>query len=135
MKPVRPTLREKKRYLVYELLSERPLPRDADRAVHQHLRATLGLFDGAKAGLVPVKYDAPSQAGILRVSVAGTDKAKAALLLLGSVDGQPVIPRVRGVSGILAKTARFLPSGRTVVKGIGEMPEREREGKRSSEVR
>ncbi len=115
MKPLLPTLKERKRYIVYELLSGKPLPAGADREVLAHLRATLGLFDGAKAGLLPVRYDAQLQTGILRVSNAAADKAKAALLLLASVDGRRVVPRVRGVSGILKKTERFLPKERTII--------------------
>ncbi len=112
MKPLLPTLKEKKRYVVYELLSEQPVD-GGERAVLGHLQAMLGLFDGAKAGILPVKYDATTQTGVLRVSNAAADKVKAALLLLTSVDGIKVIPRVRGVSGILKKTERFLPQQRT----------------------
>ncbi len=112
MKPLLPTLKEKKRYVVYELLSDQPVD-GGERAVLGHLQTTLGLFDGAKAGILPVKYDAKLQTGVLRVSNAAADKVKAALLLLTAINGVKVIPRVRGVSGILKKTERFLPTQRT----------------------
>lgn len=113
MKPLLPTLKERKRYLVYELLSERPV-RGGERAVLDHLRSALGLFDGAKAGILPVRYDQERQTGILRVAHGSVDKVKGALLLLTAAD-VPVIPRVRGVSGILKKTGRFLPEQRTLI--------------------
>jgi ribonuclease P/MRP protein subunit POP5 len=114
MKPLLPTLKEKKRYVVYELISDEPL-KGGDADVLAHLRATLGLFDGAKAGLLPVRYDAEIQTGVLRCSTASVDKVKAALLLLKTVKGIPVIPHVRGVSGILNKTTRFVPEKRTII--------------------
>jgi len=107
MKPLLPTLRAKKRYVVYELLSEKSLSGDLDRAVTSHLRRTLGLWDSARAGIIPVRYDRERQQGILRVSSKAVDKVKASLLLLTTINGTRVIPRVRGVSGILKKTERF----------------------------
>ena len=41
------------------------------------------------------------------------DKVKGALLLLRRAGGREVVPRVRGVSGVLAKTERFAPRERT----------------------
>ncbi len=116
MKPLLPTLKERKRYIVYELLSQKSLGRAPEQAVLDHLRARLGLFDSAKAGILPVRYDQKTQSGILRVSHASVDKVKAALLLLTTIGSQQVIPRVRGVSGILKKTERFLPAQRTLIQ-------------------
>ena len=113
MKPLLPTLKETKRYVVYELISERPAP-GGEREVLRHLQATLGLFDAAKAGVLAVRYDEQAQTGVLRCAHTSVDKLKAALLLLTNVQGVPVIPRVRGVSGILQKTARFAPQARTI---------------------
>ena len=116
MKPLLPTLKERKRYLVYELLSTKALAGAPDKDVLSHLRTTLGMFDGAKAGILPVSYDRKTQTGVLRVSHAQVDKVKACLLLLTRAGKQEVVPRVRGVSGILKKTARFLPKERITIK-------------------
>ena len=107
MKPLLPTLKETKRYVVYELISERPVT-GGEREVLRHLHITLGLFDDAKAGILPVRYDEQAQVGVLRVAHTSVDKVKAALLLLTNVQGVPILPRVRGVSGILQKTERFV---------------------------
>jgi RNase P/RNase MRP subunit POP5 len=115
MRPLLPTLKEKKRYVVYELITERPLAGSPEAEIINHLKATLGLFDAAKAGILPVKYDGKSQSGVLRVSHTSVDKVKASLLLLKTIGGTQVIPRVRGVSGILGKTKRFIPARRTTV--------------------
>ncbi|MBR9693058.1 hypothetical protein GOV07_03965 [Candidatus Woesearchaeota archaeon] len=115
MKPLLPTLKERKRYLVYELLSEKPLTGAPDKEVLAHLKDGLGLFDGAKAGLLAVKYDSKLQTGIIRMSHDSVDKVKAALMLLQHAGKQQVVPRVRGVSGILKKTERFLPTERSLI--------------------
>lgn len=117
MKPLLPTLKEKKRYVVYELLSEQPV-HGGEKAVLEHLQRTLGLFDGAKAGILPLRYDEKLQTGIIRVSNASVDKVKAAILLLTKVNGLTVIARIRGVSGILDKTGRFLPTKRTILSEV-----------------
>ena len=112
MKPLLPTMRETKRYLVYELLSEQPLG-NAQAEVVKHARQALGLFDSAKAGIVPVRYDEAVQAGVLRVAHTSVDKVKAALLLLTEVRGKPVIARVRTVSGMVGKAR--LPTTRSMM--------------------
>ncbi len=93
---------------MYEFLTEKPLRGSPERELVTYLRRTLGLFDGARAGLLPVRYDQKQQRGILRVSHGSVDKVKSALLLLQEIQGVKVIPRVRGVSGILKKTERFV---------------------------
>lgn len=107
MKPLLPVLKEKKRYIVYELLSEEVLGKDADKEVVGHLEKTLGLFDSAMTGVLSVSYNQKLQEGVIRVSVAGLEKAKASLLLLKEINGKKVIPHVLGVSGILKKSSRF----------------------------
>ncbi|RME32240.1 hypothetical protein D6789_00265 [Candidatus Woesearchaeota archaeon] len=107
MKPLLPTMKEKKRYLVYELISKEPLKGRPQHDVISHLRKTLGVFDCARAGVQAVAWDHERQIGTLRVSHRSVDTVKAALLLLTDIKGTKVIPKTRGVSGILKKTARF----------------------------
>ncbi len=107
MKPLLPTMKERKRYLVYELISKEPLRENPQHVVISHLNKTLGVFGSARAGILPVSWDAERQIGTLRVAHVAVDAVKAALLLLKDIKGIKVIPRTRGVSGILKKTARF----------------------------
>ncbi len=115
MKPLLPTLKEKKRYVVYELLTRERVAGSPEREILTHLRNTLGLFDAAAAGILPVQYDGKRQAGILRVSTRSLDKVRGAFLLLKSVERQRVVPRIIGVSGTLAGARRFLPNERTIM--------------------
>lgn len=110
-------MKEKKRYLVYELISKEPLTGNPQQHVLAHLKRTLGLFDSARAGVQPVAWDRQGQTGTLRVSVKGVDAVKAALLLLTEVEGTKVIPRTKGVSGILKKTERFKEQNPDTIRG------------------
>lgn len=105
MKPLLPTLKEKKRYLVYSLASEKPIR--SDGAVVEHIAKTLGVFDGARAGVMSVRYDATKQIGILRMTHTSVDIIKASLLTLREINATKVRLATIGVSGILAKTTRF----------------------------
>ncbi len=98
-----PSLREKKRYLAYEALTEKPLHKDFSTRVLRHTQRVLGLFDSAQAGLQHVDYDAKQQKGILRVGHKYVDKTRTALVLLQSYEQQPVLCRTLTVSGILKK--------------------------------
>jgi RNase P/RNase MRP subunit POP5 len=76
-------MREDQRYIAYEILSARPVHIDVQSAISKHMHATLGMFDGAVAGLMPVTYDRASQKGIIKVSNVMVTKTKIALLLAG----------------------------------------------------
>ncbi|MFP4118695.1 MAG: Rpp14/Pop5 family protein [Candidatus Woesearchaeota archaeon] len=105
-KPLRPAFREKKRYLVYKADSF------ADNgismyAVQQSLVSTLtdmlGVFDGAAAGILPIKFDKKSNKGIIRVNHTAVDRVRACFALISELEGVPVRITSVGVSGILKK--------------------------------
>lgn len=103
MRPLLPTLKEKKRYVRYRVISARPLERDVGGEVLRSLHDTLGVFGAAEAGLLSVSYDVRSQTGIIRCSLAALEKVKASLLMAGYLGRTRVVIRTLRVSGILAK--------------------------------
>ncbi|NQU99066.1 hypothetical protein HQ533_06425 [Candidatus Woesearchaeota archaeon] len=103
LKPLLPTLKEKKRYLVYEVLSENNLKKDLSREIVKKVASLLGIFDSAKAGIQSVEYDSKKQKGVLRVTVKGVDKLKTSLALINLLNDEEVTIRTIGVSGILKK--------------------------------
>ena len=104
MKPLLPTLKEKKRYIVYTIKSEKPI---TSASIVKELHKTLGLFESAKAGLQDIKYDKKKQQGILRCELSSVDKVRAALTLVQHIAETKVRITTIGVSGILNKTERF----------------------------
>lgn len=107
MAPLKPSLREKKRYIAFEIISEKPMPefRKISGSIWQGLLSYLGSYGAAKAGvwILHDKYNPETQRGLLRVSRKEVEKVKGAFVLIDNIDNIPVIIRSIGVSGILKK--------------------------------
>ena len=116
LKPVLPSLREKKRYLVFEVISKEKI-NDAGQvsdAIWHYSLQFLGQLGTAKAGLMVLnnKWDSKLQRGIIKVGHKHVDAVKAALVLAEKINDNDVIFRSIGVSGILRKAEnRFLKIG------------------------
>ena len=104
LKPLRPSLREKKRYLVYEISGAQEVSfHQLQEALIVELNKMLGIFDSASAGIMPIKYDKETRRGILRLNHTAVLKVKACFVLLQQLENQPVLVKSLGVSGILKK--------------------------------
>lgn len=103
-----PTLKEKKRYIAYEILAATPLSRNIADVLLQSLSHTLGVFGMAEAGLLSISYDSESQRGIIRVSNNALRKVKAALLMTRYLGKKRVAIRTLTVSGVLKKAKQAL---------------------------
>ena len=112
MKPLLPTLREKKRYLVFEVISEKQMPwpavrKSVDRAILRHI----GELGYAKAGvqLLDKRWNTPLSRGMLRTTHTSLDVVRSSLAFVRDIDGTPVVVRSVGASGILKRAvARYL---------------------------
>ena len=110
LKPVLPSLREKKRYLAFEVISKEKITDFgvvSDAIMHYSLQF-LGQLGVAKAGIITLdnKWDLHAQRGIIKVSHKHVDAVKAALALADKIDGKDAIFRSIGVSGILNKAEK-----------------------------
>lgn len=110
LKPLLPSLRQKKRYVVFDVLSEKAIKsvQPIQKAIWETSLSFLGEQKMGKAGLfvLPQYYDKKQQRGILRVSNKQLHDMKSALTLVQSIDNQPVIIKTVGVSGILKKAIK-----------------------------
>ena len=107
LKPVLPSLREKKRYMVFEVVSNKKIT-DASlvsNAIWHYSLQFLGQLGVAKAGLMVLnnKWDAELQRGIIKVSHKHVDAVKAGLTFANKIGNTDIIFRSIGVSGILRK--------------------------------
>tara|TARA_Y100000310_G_C20673841_1_gene811738 strand:- start:118 stop:468 length:351 start_codon:yes stop_codon:yes gene_type:complete len=112
LKPLLPSLREKKRYLVFEILSKNKINKfeDVSKAFWDQALSFLGNLGIARAGfwILADKYDSNKQTGIMKVNHKNVDEARAVLSLVQTINNQPVIMRSLGVTGILNKTKKYL---------------------------
>lgn len=115
IKPILPSLREKKRYLAFEIVSKNKIDSfsSVSRAVWDYSLQFLGEKGVAQAGiwLLSDKYDPKTQRGLIRVSNKYVNDLKSVLTLIDKIENREVIVRSVGVSGILKKAeTRYLAS-------------------------
>ena len=106
LKPVLPSLREKKRYLVFEVLSKHSVDfRSAIGAINNAVLKFQGYLGAAKAGIVALdnKWNQEKQQGIIKVSRKSIDDVRASLIFANKINNHDVIIKSIGVSGILKK--------------------------------
>lgn len=105
IKPLLPSLREKKRYLVFEVISKEQIASNAkiSEAIMQSCHDFMGDLGMARAGIMilPDKYKGAK--GIIRVGHRYVNELRASLALIQKIDNQEVIVRSCGLSGILKK--------------------------------
>lgn len=102
MKVLPSSLREKKRYIAFEVEHEGELSPDRKALLDEIFFATqtlLGDSGSAEIGWRLIDYDGTR--GIIRVSLKGLDKARAALAAVTSIKGSRAAIRVLGVSGTI----------------------------------
>ena len=107
LKPILPSLREKKRYLVFEVISKEKISdfNAVSGVINQCSLQLLGQLGAAKAGIIVLnnKWNPELQRGIIKVSHKHVDALKASLVFASKVDNTASIFRSLGVSGILKK--------------------------------
>jgi RNase P/RNase MRP subunit POP5 len=107
LKPVMPSLRERKRYLTFEVISKQKIS-DASavaKAITNSMLKFVGELGVSKAGLIVLSdsYKSTSQKGIVRVAHTSVDALKASLTFITSINGTPVTVRSVAVSGNINK--------------------------------
>ena len=110
-KPLLPSLKEKKRYIVFEVLSDTKFSfsiiKDIILDSYRKLFGELGL---AESGIDFVEFK--DNNGIIKVSNKSVNNIKASFCFIRKVNKQDVIVRSLGVSGILNKArSKFIHGG------------------------
>lgn len=99
-----PTLRERHRYLAYQVISDSKVTfQDIMAATWFAALGLLGELGAAAANIRFVKdsWNAEKQLGLLRVSHTAVEQVRAALALVQRIGDNPVVIRVLGVSGTI----------------------------------
>ncbi len=114
LKSLLPTLKEKKRYLAFEIISKSEIKAfsEVSKAIWTSTLSFAGTNGVAKMGIwvFPEKFN--EQKGIIRVNHKYMEELKASLALIKEIEQQPAIVRSTGASGILAKAEqKYLVGG------------------------
>lgn len=102
IKPIMPSLREKKRYISYKIVSEKSLNDKLVRtALNSYVIKFLGELLYSRAGIIFL--DSKNNAGIIKSSNNYVNEVKAALSLIDNIDYAKVNVFTTTVSGVLNK--------------------------------
>jgi len=110
MKPLYPTLKEKKRYILIKLISDYNFRFPAiEKDFSEKLKDFLGELEMSKAGIIIFKetWEPKSKTFILRVGIKQVDKVKGAITLIKSIKNKPVMFSSLKTSGKLNKLKDF----------------------------
>ena len=115
IRPLMPSMREKKKYLAFEIIADSKITdvKAVTLAIWESTLDFLGELDTAKAGLIVLeeRWDSSKQRGIIKIDNKYIDHVRASLSLIDQINGQDVMVRTVGISGILKKTQyKFIAS-------------------------
>ena len=111
LKPLIPTLREKKRYVSFEIISkddacfEYP---EVTRAIRESYKALYGETGEAKAGLLVIPKKYKDNKGVIRVNNKSKDKLLLSLAMIKEINKKEVIIRSLITSGMISKAEQRL---------------------------
>ena len=111
LKPLPPTQRDKRRYLVFRILSKNDFTlKQTSEAINNNLKDFIGTLGVAGAGIrvLSKRWSQKTQTGIIMVNNKYLNELKASLTLITKVNNKAATIKSLGVSGILKKTKRFL---------------------------
>jgi len=101
LKPVLPSLREKKRYISCDILPKQDISfQTLKKEINSHLLRTLGEIGHSKAG---IQYIQHNKKMIIRTSNKELTSTRAALMLINKINNKKARIKTAKISGILKK--------------------------------
>jgi len=109
LKTIPPTLRNKKRYVVFELIAEREISEFALKNSLSRLFFDLfGQYGFSHSNYSFVLFNSKTRRAIIKCRRSWKEKTKTALLFLEKIDSIACIPRIITVSGSAKKAKKFV---------------------------
>lgn len=110
MKSLLPSLKEKTRYIAFEIISEKAIKdfKTVEKAIKEAVLAFIGQLGLAKANLILIKdcWLPEKQRGIIKVNNQSLNEVKMSLALIKEINSNKTIINCIGVSGILNKAKK-----------------------------
>ncbi|MBD3202873.1 hypothetical protein GF327_01145 [Candidatus Woesearchaeota archaeon] len=111
-KPLLPSLKEKKRYMVFEIISEKKIPeKKIYKKILDSFEKLFGSIGLGRAGIVVLKenFNKDLKRGMIRVNHKFVDQVRFSLSIIKKIDNIKVIINCIGVSGMIKKAkSRYL---------------------------
>jgi len=107
LKPLQPSLREKKRYIGFEIISENEISfSDFEKSFKENLANLIGFYGISNAGAFVVKERYKNNKGIIRVNNNYTTIVKASFVKLKKINDELLIVKSIKTSGMIDKALR-----------------------------
>ena len=108
MKQILPSLKEKKRYLAYEVISEKPIEKAIIfKEIKAKTKELIGLEGLAKANITILDTFKDNK-GVLKVNNKYLNHIRSSFILIDNIDKNKTLIKTLGVSGTLKKVSRFI---------------------------
>tara|TARA_Y100000310_G_scaffold345665_1_gene467967 strand:- start:22569 stop:22907 length:339 start_codon:yes stop_codon:yes gene_type:complete len=108
IKPILPSLREKKRYIVYEMISDKKFKfKEAKETMDRVILKFLGELGYSKAGIIHLD-NFKNNKGIIRVNHKEVDNVKTSLMLIEKINNHKVLVKTNLVTGLLNKAKNMV---------------------------
>lgn len=102
LNPIPPTLREKKRYILFKLICDNPIEEnEVNFTINEIMLSLFGSFGSAKINSKLIEWNPKENTGILECERFSEKKAITALQFLREIKGIQVLPNIISVSGTL----------------------------------
>jgi len=110
MKPYPSSMREKRRYVVFEVVSDKgKFTREAVmKALWDTVINTIGTVGAAQAAFWLFTFDSASQKGILRCTNTSLPVIRGSLTLLQKIEGNAAFIHVKSVTGTIKKAEALM---------------------------
>lgn len=112
MKPLLPTLREKKRYIVFQIISKNAISdfSSVNKSIISTAKDYFGTLGMANSGLLVLqdKWSKEKQTGVIKTNNKFTDAIKSVFTLIKQIDGQDVIVQSVIATGMINKVDQYI---------------------------
>jgi len=109
IKPLLPSLRERNRYIVFEVISKAKFNSSAVfDAICRSFDDLFGQFGLAGAGLMLISWNKAKSKGILRISHVWKDALKSSFLFVKRINNTDVLVKSIATSGTIKKAKTYL---------------------------
>ena len=111
MKPFPPTLRERRRYVVFKIISDKKFTKkEVEKALTSVIFRAIGLFGAVDSSYWLVKFYEDKQIGIIRVTNKYKDKLFACLAFFNEVEGEKITLKLIKTTGTIKKADEIISS-------------------------
>ena len=102
-----PTLREKRRYIVFEVVSDKKFTKEkVENAMYSSLLTLFGEYGFSLVNPKLIEFDEREQYGVIKFTREEVQKMRSSLAFVSKIDETVAVIHVKGISGTLKKLGK-----------------------------